>query len=265
MQRNATMIPHADGLTSGAPRRHDVLQRNRARRFGQSMKVLVIENYPGAPAGLFGEWLRTARGATLDVVTPETMPDTQGKADLTAWDLIVTLGSPAGAWQDIDWVHRQRRLMRSALAAGQSVIGICFGAQLIATAIGGRAQPMGDRCYVGWHANDDVADPLWHGPWVRWHADHLEVPDGTEVLARDRGTVQAFHHRTRSGGNAVGVQFHPEASDAMANEWAAKTPDMLARAGAAPATIARDGAIHGTRDAARHALFTEMLRRASVA
>lgn len=228
----------------------------------------MIENHPGAPAGLFGEWLRTVRGATLDIVTPETMPD--GGADLTAWDLIVTLGSPAGAWQDIDWVHRQRRLVASALAAGKSVIGICFGAQLVATAIGGRAQPMGDRCYVGWHANDDVADPVWQGPWVRWHADHLEVPhldvsNGTEVLARDRGTVQAFHHRSPAGGNAVGVQFHPEASDAMANEWAAKTPDMLARAGADRATIARDGAIHGARDAARHALFTEMLRRAGVA
>ena len=66
-------------------------------------------------------------------------------------------------------------------------------------------------------------------------------------------------------GNAVGVQFHPEASAAMANDWATKTPDMLARAGADPATIARDGAIHGTSDAARHALFTEMLRRAGVA
>ena len=226
------------------------------------MKVLIIENTPGAPAGLFGQWLCEARGATLDVVTPEAMPDADGCA---AWDLIVTLGSPAGAWQDIDWVHRQRRLVQAALAAGQSVIGICFGAQLIATAIGGRALPMGDRCYVGWHANDEVADPVWLGPWVRWHADHLDVPDGTEVLARDKGTVQVFHHRSPAGGNAVGVQFHPEASDAMANEWAGKTPDMMARAGADRATIARDGAIHNARDAARHALFSEMLRRAGVA
>ena len=224
------------------------------------MRVLIIENTPGAPAGAFGQWLYDARGATLDVVTPETMPDTHGDADL-----IVTLGSPAGAWEDIGWVHRQRRLVQDALAAGKPVIGICFGAQLVATAIGGRAAPMDERCFTGWHANEDVADPVWQGPWVRWHADHLEVPAGTEVLARDKGTVQVFHHRSPSGGNAVGVQFHPEAGPDSANLWATKTPDMLARSGATPAQIARDGAALDGHAARLDALFTEMLRRAGVA
>ena len=225
----------------------------------------MIENYPGAPAGLFGQWLCAARGATLDVVTPETMPDADGGADLTAWDLIVTLGSPAGAWQDIDWVHRQRRFVQDALAGGTPVIGICFGAQLLATAIGGRAAPMGDRTFCGWHENDEVADPLWRGPWVRWHSDHLEVPAATEVLARDRGTAQAFHHRDASGTNAVGVQFHPEASPQDADLWASKTPDMRARAGTTPEAVAAQGAALEGHHAALDALFTEMLRRAGVA
>ena len=223
------------------------------------MRVLVIENYPGAPAGLFGQWL-TAHGAALDVVSPDTMP-----ASVQGHDLVVTLGSPAGAWEDIAWVHRQRELLRAALDGGTPVIGICFGAQLLATAIGGRAAPMGERTFTGWHENEDVADPLWRGPWVRWHADHLEVPDGTEVLARDAGTVQAFHHVAPSGTNAVGVQFHPEMSAADANHVATKTPEMLARAGTTPAAIARDGAALTGHEARLDALFTEMLRRAGVA
>jgi GMP synthase (glutamine-hydrolysing) len=222
------------------------------------MRVLVIENHAGAPAGLFGDWL-AARGAALDVVAPDVLPDRPGPHDL-----VVTLGSPAGAWEDIGWVHRQRRFLQEALAAGTPVVGICFGAQLLATAIGGRAAPMQGRCFVGWHANEEVADPVWRGPWVRWHADHLEVPEGTAVLARDRGTVQAFHHTTPGGANAVGVQFHPEASAAMANGWAGKTPDMLARAGATPEAIARDGATLAGHEAALDGLFTEMLRRAGV-
>jgi GMP synthase (glutamine-hydrolysing) len=233
-----------------------MMRRNMAR---WPMKVLVIENFPGAPAGLFGQWLM-ARGAALEVVSPETMP-----AHAAGHDLLVTLGSPAGAWEDIDWVHRQRELLRAALDGGTPVIGICFGAQLLASAIGGRAAPMGDRTFTGWYTNAEVADPLWRGPWVRWHGDHLEVPAGTEVLARDAGTVQAFHHVAPSGTRAVGVQFHPEMSAQDANRIAPKTPEMLARAGTTPAAIARDGAALVDHEARLDALFTEMLRRAGVA
>jgi GMP synthase (glutamine-hydrolysing) len=222
------------------------------------MKVLVIENYPAAHAGLFGDWLRR-RGATLTTVGNDTLPD---RAEA---DLVVTLGSPNGAWEDLPWVHAQRDFVQRALAAGTPVVGICFGAQLLATAIGGRAQPMGDRTFVGWHANEEVADPVWRGPWVRWHADHLEVPEGTEVLARDRGTVQAFHHTTPTGTHAVGVQFHPEISVETANDFSHKTPAMLAAAGVTPDDVARGGeAVRAELDAKLDALFTEMLRRAGV-
>jgi GMP synthase (glutamine-hydrolysing) len=222
------------------------------------VKVLVIENNPLAHAGLFGEWLRRARGATLATVTPETLPPAAA-----GHDLVVTLGSPNGAWEDLPWVHAQRRFLADALAGGTPVVGICFGAQLLATAIGGRARPMGDRTFVGWHANEEVSDEVWRGPWVRWHADHLEVPEGTEVMARDRGTIQAFHHRAPSGASGVGVQFHPEVSEAAANMFALKTPDMLARAGTTPDEVARGGeAVRATLDAALDALFAEMLRRA---
>lgn len=56
------------------------------------MKVLVFENAPSAPVGLFGAWLAEGHGAELRIVTPQTMPDDPGDADL-----IVALGSPAGA------------------------------------------------------------------------------------------------------------------------------------------------------------------------
>ena len=223
------------------------------------MKVLVIETYPGAPAGLFGAWLERTRGATLHVVGPEALDEAPQA------DLVVTLGSPAGAWEDIGWVHAQRRFLQARLAAGTPVVGICFGAQLLATAIGGRAQPMGDRTFCGWHMNEHVADEVWRGPWVRWHADHLEVPESTAVLARDRGTVQAFHHVAPSGAQAVGVQFHPEAGPEDANLWATKTPEMMARAGTTPEAVAAQGAALHNHAAALDALFTEMLRRAGVA
>jgi glycine cleavage system H protein len=130
--------------------------------------------------------------AASDLYAPAACVVIEANAALDAApeaDLIVTLGSPAGAWEDIPWVHAQRRFLQDRMAAGTPVVGICFGAQILATAIGGRAAPMGDRTFCGWHANEHVADDVWRGPWVRWHADHLEVPEATEVLARDQGTA----------------------------------------------------------------------------
>jgi len=218
------------------------------------MQVLVIENAPSAPAGLFGQWLEQARGATLHRVTPETMPDDAGAAAL-----VVTLGAPQGAYEDLPWIHRQRRLLAGAIAARRPVVGICFGAQLIATAIGGRAAPF-TRRFVGWMDVAHAADPVWRGPWLRWHGDHLEVPPTAEVVARDQGTVQAFHF-----GSAVGVQFHPEADADAARRWGQAVPHWLAENGLDAATLDRQSEAQIVpRAAARDALFSEMLRRAGL-
>lgn len=215
------------------------------------MQVLVFENFPSAPAGLFGAWLQQAQGASLRVVTPATQPDDPGDADL-----IVTLGSPAGAYEDHPWINHQRDLLRRAIAADLPVIGICFGAQLIASAIGGRAAPFGRR-FAGWMEVAEAADPVYRGPWVRWHGDHLEVPPEATVLARDQGTVQAFQYR-----RAVGVQFHPEADADIVRYWGSKTPDWLAENAIDAETLDRQSAANVIpRAAAREALYADLLRR----
>ncbi len=216
------------------------------------MKVLVIENASSAPVGLFGDWLRD-QGAELTVITPDHVPETPA-----GYDLVVTLGSPHGAYEDLPWIHRQRDFLRAAADADHPVIGICFGAQLLADAIGGTAAKMpGGQIYIGWHENEFAADPLWAGPWLRFHGDHLEVPEQAEVLARDKGTVQAYQYR-----RTVGVQFHPEAGQDQVNYWAGKMPDWLAKAGLTyDGLVADSQEILARQAAARDVLFSEMLRR----
>ncbi len=220
------------------------------------MKVLVVENFPAGPVGLFGSYLERRHAARLQVVTPETMPERPGDEDL-----MVVLGSPSGVYQELPWIVRQRALVRQAIEAGRPVVGICFGAQLIASAIGGTVAPLGRR-FCGWIASADVVDPVWRGPWARWHGDHLTLPpntgiDSTEVLARDQGTIQAFQYR-----QAVGVQFHPEADEAILTDWAHATPDQLAENNLTFEQVIADtrANVEG-RAAAREALFDEMLRR----
>ncbi len=216
------------------------------------MRVLVIQNTVYGPVGLFGAWL-AAQGARLDVIAPEDIPDAPGNEDL-----VVTLGSPHGAYEDVPWIAPQRDFLRASAEADRPVIGICFGAQLLANAIGGTAAPMPDgQVHVGWHENAEVAAPVWAGPWVRWHGDHLQVPASAEVLARDKGTVQAFQYR-----RSVGVQFHPEAGLEQICLWASKMPAWIAGAGLSEARLEAQSREHLPRlQAARDALFAEMLRR----
>ncbi len=217
------------------------------------MRVLVVENTPMGPIGLFGEWL-VRQGASLTVVTKDALPAT---AD--GFDLVVVLGSPNGAYEAHEWIGRQRDFLAREIAADKPVVGICFGAQIIADATGGRAEKMDGPPHIGWLPVEEVSDPVWAGPWPRWHGDHLIPPEDAEVFARSRGTVQAFQVR-----RAVGVQFHPEMDEAMNDSVAALVPEWVAAGGTDAATISRDSRRH-VRDnaAAREALFAEMLRRAT--
>ena len=103
--------------------------------------------------------------------------------------------------------------------------------------------------------NEDSSDPVWRGPWLRWHGDHLTAPPGAEVLARSDDTVQVFRI-----GSAVGVQFHPEADAVIAARWADSGPDWLVENGSNPAAL-REQTAAQMQDAAaaRRALFDTML------
>lgn len=215
------------------------------------MKVLVLENFPAGPVGLFGDYLERRQGAQLRVVTPETMPAQPGDEDL-----LVVLGSPSGVYEELPWIIRQRDLVRQTIEAGRPVVGICFGAQIIASAIGGSVAPFGRR-FCGWIASEEIVDPVWRGPWARWHGDHLTLPESAEVLARDQGTIQAFQYR-----QAVGVQFHPEANEAILTDWSHAKPDQLAENGLTLEQVVADTRANVSgRATEREALFDEMLRR----
>lgn len=216
------------------------------------MQVLVIQNDAAGPPALFGDWLEQ-QGATLTIVSKDALPDSTDR-----FDLIVTLGSPHGAYEDLPWIDRQRRLLRQAAEQDRAVIGICFGAQLLADAIGGSAEKIADDTFhLGWMTNEHAADPVWAGPWMRSHGDHLQVPEGADVLARDQGTVQAYQYR-----RTVGVQFHPEAGPEQIRAWSKFYPNRPRTEGADIAQlIAETDQIVEERAAERNALFAELLSR----
>lgn len=179
------------------------------------MQVTVIQHSKSGHAGLIGDYLVERAGAALRVVRSDE-GETLTLDDVRA-DAVVVMGSARGVYEtEIPWVMSQRALMKEMVDEGVPVFGVCFGAQLLATALGGDVKPTGGF-YLGWRGNEEPAEPIWQGPWLRWHGDHVSLPDDVEVHARADGLVQAFRR-----GPAVGVQFHPEASADMLDLWAAE-------------------------------------------
>lgn len=185
------------------------------------MRALVIEHDPDVPSGLVGEWL-SERGADVEVWRVAT--DSRDP-DLDGYDLIVTLGSEVAAYDDtVAWVAREQRLLRDAFDADLPVLGICFGSQSLARALGGRAL-RADRSEIGWIAIE-THDPAFvpAGPWLQWHHDTFTPPTGASVLADSPAGPQAY-----TIGRSMGVQFHPEVTPAIVANWVAGGRDELDR------------------------------------
>ncbi len=186
------------------------------------MKALLIEHDHVSPAGFVGERLRE-RGFEVEeriVVTGDNFHAPNVDFDFPAlddYDLIVPMGSPWGAWDDScigRWLAPEIDWIRQAVTSGKPVLGICFGGQLIARAMGGSVAP-GRKGEIGWTAIwSDRPDLVSNGPWFEFHYDHWQVPPGATEIARNPVSSQAFVIN-----RSLAVQFHPEVSYESLHGW----------------------------------------------
>jgi GMP synthase (glutamine-hydrolysing) len=218
-----------------------------------SPAALVLEHEADAPAGLLGEWAQ-ARGIALEVVAAGApLPDPDGRP------FVVSLGSEASAFDDrVPWLAAERALLDRALLAEVPILGICFGAQHLARALGGVVSSA-SRPEVGWLDVETLAPGVVApGAWLQWHRDAFTLPPGAELLARSEVCVQAFRR-----GPHLGVQFHPEVTPAIAEGWARDYPDSMVRAGTDLATVRAGAEAHaGGARVRAFALFDAFLASA---
>lgn len=130
-------------------------------------------------------------------------------------DLVVSLGSDWSVYSPtVSREIRQESLLLSRLnRLGVPVLGICFGAQMIAHTFGGRVS-RSPKPEFGWTVVDDVAHEELAGSWMQWHVDRIEVPDSISVIGRNNAGIQAIRY-----GRCLGVQFHPEATYDVVSRW----------------------------------------------
>ncbi|WP_433662397.1 type 1 glutamine amidotransferase [Nocardia sp. CA-128927] len=186
------------------------------------MRALCVLHDARSSTGLIGDAL-SDRGWQVDefLVVPADQHDSPNIEvsfpDSSTYDLLVVLGAPWAAYDDAGigrWLTPERRWLSGAVAAGGAVLGICFGAQVLARALGGSVARSADP-EVGWvRIDSDVPALIPAGPWFQWHYDSFTPPPGAIELARNAAAVQAFRI-----GRSLGVQFHPEVTTAGIRRW----------------------------------------------
>jgi len=174
------------------------------------MRVLVIRHHDVDSAGFIAEGFE-ARGAELAV---RLFPDDGPLPALDGVDHIVVLGAVSSVNDPDPWIAEELAWIRAADQAGLPVFGICFGAQALCAALGGRVEAMEGK-EIGWFVVDST-DPevIPAGPWLEFHGDRCLLPAGAEVLARNELAVQAFRI-----GRHLAVQFHPEVDGPQLKRW----------------------------------------------
>jgi GMP synthase-like glutamine amidotransferase len=157
-------------------------------------------------------------------------------------------GSPHGAYEDVPFIHREHALIEEAAAREMPMLGICFGSQILGSALCGRDQVFRrDSCEVGNKlldvtpaaALDPIAGELgdrvdmfvWHNDEVR--GDH---PDMTILASSDLCPNQIWRYRDLP---VWGIQGHPEVTKAQAVQWFEDSRARMEQDGADIAVLQR--------------------------
>ena len=184
------------------------------------MKALVVTHEETSRPGFVGDRL-VERGVDLHVHV--MVPDNAQPADFQplpseAFDVLVVTGSYWSVYEDAikPWIGAELDLIRRSHDRGTPVLGICFGGQALAAALGGSVE-LSPETEIGWYEispPDGSTLPISAGPWMEWHHDRFHLPEGAELLASTEICPQLFR-----AGRSVGTQFHPEISIELASEW----------------------------------------------
>ena len=170
--------------------------------------------------------------------------------------LVVVLGGPIGVGdQDrYPFLVDELQALAARLERGLPTLGICLGAQLIASALGAGVAPTG-RVEIGYapltlseQGRRSVLAGLGDTPVLHWHGDQFAIPQGTESLAATPG----FPHQAFSrGSELLALQFHLEADPTRIECWLVGHAHELASLQIDPADLRAEAARFGPELARR--------------
>jgi GMP synthase-like glutamine amidotransferase len=135
------------------------------------------------------------------------------------FDMLIIMGGPMSVNDRLDWINKEKILILNSINSGKYVVGICLGAQMIASALGAKISK-NEYKEIGWFP---VRKSMWvshpitnylplHFTTFHWHGEKFDIPEGAiRIMESEACPNQAFVY----GNRTVGFQYHMEFTPEM--------------------------------------------------
>jgi GMP synthase-like glutamine amidotransferase len=187
----------------------------------KTLRIHYLQHVPFEGLGCIEDWVST-NGHSL---SSTKFYENNNLPELSDFDWLIVMGGPMGVYDEekYDWLSGEKEFIRNAIQEGKTVIGICLGAQLIASSLGAEVYPNAEK-EIGWFpifpTESGKSIELLRGsldpfPVFHWHGDTFDLPLGALRLASSEVCLnQAFLYNRK----VVGIQFHFEVTEKSLNQ-----------------------------------------------
>lgn len=192
------------------------------------MRAHYLQHVPFEGLGSIGPWLEQAGYG----ITGTHLHERPEFPDVDGIDLLVVMGGPMSVNDEdrLPWLVPEKRFIAETIRSGRPVLGICLGAQLIASVQGARVGRNPEK-EIGWFpvegVSSDDKDTFHFPPSVRvfhWHGETFNLPPGATRLA---GSAACRNQAFQLGRSVIGLQFHLEVTPESVRQMVAAGRDDL--------------------------------------
>lgn len=146
--------------------------------------------------------------------------DGQFPDDVSDCDAYLCTGSKYSVYEDLSWIDELKDFVRQVAASQQRFVGVCFGHQLLADALGGQVSKAEVGWCIGVHSFTVTQREAWMQPYrptinllMSCQDQVVQAPPGATILAQAPDCAVGMF---RIGDRLLGMQAHPEFSPAYA-------------------------------------------------